>query len=74
MIDVTTIPERFKDSICETEHHDVLNGFFTQVVIDAIDLLFPKNSQHFPIECARRFQIATWTPGNRGLAYRLPSR
>ena len=43
MVDVTPVPDRLEDRIVEPEHHDVLHRFFTQVVIDTIDLILSKD-------------------------------
>jgi hypothetical protein len=40
MVDIATIPNRFKDAVAESEHQDILNRFFPQIMIDAIDLIF----------------------------------
>ena len=40
VIDVAAVPDRLEDAVGEAEHHDVLDGFFAQVMIDAVDLLF----------------------------------
>src|SRR5262252_4065851 len=38
MIDVTTIPYGFEDTVAEAEDQDVLNGLFSEVVVNAEDL------------------------------------
>ncbi len=43
MIDVAAIPDGLEDSIRETEHQNVLDGFLAQVMIDAVDLFFAEN-------------------------------
>src|SRR5215469_9222018 len=40
VIDVIAIPERFDDVVRETKHHYVLNRFFSEIVVDAVDLVF----------------------------------
>ena len=40
VIDVAAIPQRFKNSVGEAERHHILDGLFTKVVIDAINLIF----------------------------------
>ena len=49
MVDVTAVPDWLEDGVIETKHHDVLDGFFSQVVIDAIDLLFGKYRFDLPV-------------------------
>src|SRR5215469_17470588 len=43
MIDVITVPHRFEDPVREAQHHDVLNGFFAEEMIDSINLILGKN-------------------------------
>ncbi len=40
VIDVFIIPDRFEDRVGESHHHQVLDGFLTQIMIDAENLLF----------------------------------
>ncbi len=40
MVDVLAVPHRFKNAVGESEDQNVLNGFFSQVMIDAINLAF----------------------------------
>ena len=51
------IPNRFKQTICEPQHHDILHSLFSQIVINAINLMFVKYIQEFSIESLRRSQI-----------------
>ena len=50
VVDIATIPERFKDPIGEAEHQDVLHRFLPQIVIDAVDLLFTEYLSDLPVE------------------------
>ena len=43
----------------EARSQNVLNGFFAQVVIDAVDLLFFRHSQQLPVQKPRGFQIVS---------------
>ncbi len=54
VIDETMIPEWLKNGIGEPQHHDVLGGFFAEVVIDAVDGVFVENVAHCFIECVGR--------------------
>jgi hypothetical protein len=40
VIDVAAVPDGLEDAVGETEDHDVLDRFFAQVMIDAVDLAF----------------------------------
>ena len=37
-VDVAAVPVRLEDHVGEAEDHDVLHGFFAEVVVDAVDL------------------------------------
>ena len=39
VVDVAPVPDRLEDAVAKPQHHDVLNGLFAQVMVDAIDLL-----------------------------------
>ena len=55
--DIVAIPDRLKDPITKTKDHNVLYGFFAQVVVDAIDLIFMKALQEMFIQRLRTLQI-----------------
>ena len=67
MVDVTPVPDGFEDAVCEAEYQDVLDGFFPQIMIDAIDLpLFQhlsdiavQRSCAIPDRCPNGFSIMT---------------
>ncbi len=40
VIDVFVIPDRLEDRVGEAHHHEVLDGFLAEVMVDAEDLLF----------------------------------
>ena len=42
MVDIPSVPNRFKNRIGKTKHQYVLNGFFGQIVIDSEHLAFLK--------------------------------
>ena len=48
MVDVIAIPERLDDAVGEAEDHDVLDGLFAQIVIDAVDLVFGEDLLQIP--------------------------
>ena len=43
VVDVAAIPDRFENSVGETERQNVLDSFFSQVMVDAVDLAFRGN-------------------------------
>jgi hypothetical protein len=49
-VDVLAIPDRFEQPVAKAEHHYVLNGFFPEVVIDAINLIFVQNLLDFLVQ------------------------
>jgi hypothetical protein len=42
MVDIPAVPEGLEQRVGKTEHEDILNGFFGQIVIDPVDLTFLK--------------------------------
>ena len=57
VIDIVAIPDRLKYPVSETEHEDVLDGFLTQIVIDAEDLILVKHLVDFIVERASGLEI-----------------
>ena len=43
VVDVITIPKRLDDVVRKAKDHQVLDGLFAEVVVDAIDLIFSEN-------------------------------
>ena len=44
VIDVLVVPNRLEDAVGEPDDHQILNGFFPQIVIDAEDLRFVEHA------------------------------
>ena len=59
VVNVLTIPERLENAVRESQHEQVLNGFFAEVVIDAEDLPFAEGGDCDSIQLARRFEIVS---------------
>src|SRR5438445_2421840 len=59
VVNVTSVPDRLKDGIVETEDHDVLYGFLAQIVIVAIDLVFLQPTLDLAVLALRRFQVVS---------------
>ena len=59
MIDVISIPQRLEQTVGETQGHDVLYCFLSEIVVDAIGLGLGKNAQDFAIERLSRCEIAS---------------
>jgi hypothetical protein len=50
VIDVPAIPDGLKDPVCKTERQNILHRFFSQIMIDAVDLVFAGNFQKVLIQ------------------------
>ena len=57
VINELRIPKRFKQHIAKSHSHQVLNRFFTQVVVDAIHLIFAEVFGQGRIQGTRGLQI-----------------
>src|SRR5579862_782993 len=57
VVDVGAVPERFDNAVGETENHDVLDGFFAEVMVDAVDLLFTEDFFQFLVELNGGFVV-----------------
>ena len=49
MIDVTPVPDRLENGVVKPENHDVLYGLLTQVVINAVDLVFAQHTSNLAV-------------------------
>ena len=59
MVDVATIPYGLEDSVAEAKHHQVLYGFFSEVMVDAINLVLVEHLLDLGVQGTCRLQIAT---------------
>ncbi len=57
VVDVAPVPDRLEHRVGETEHHDVLHGFFAEVVIDPVNLPLIQEFVNAAIELARSLQV-----------------
>jgi hypothetical protein len=57
VIDIAPVPDRLENAVAEPERHDVLDGFFSQIVIDAVDLVLLKDATHPTVEGPRRLEV-----------------
>ena len=57
MIDVTPVPDRLEDRVRETEHQNVLSGFFPEEMIDPVSLVLGKRRSHDCVQLPRRREI-----------------
>src|SRR5580700_5881161 len=49
VINVAAVPDWLENAICETKSQNILNGFFAQIVVNAIDLLFTNHLQELAV-------------------------
>src|SRR5258708_8676022 len=59
MINITSIPDRFKDAVCQAKDQDILYRFFTELVIDTLNLFFFKDSSTLAVELTSRCEIVS---------------
>src|SRR5207244_413769 len=59
VINVAAVPDRLENSVGETKSQNILDGFFAQVVIDAVDLLLLHDLEQLLVQGLRRVQVAT---------------
>ena len=71
VIDVAAVPERFENAVAEAEGEDILDGFLTEVVIDAVDLAFVEDLLQ-PVRSARRALVRSWPKGFSMMIRRQP--
>ena len=65
-IDVLMVPERFEHRVGEAEDQDVLHRLFTEIMIDAINLIFAEEGMHTRVHGPTRLQIvAEWFLDNQ---------
>src|ERR1019366_1829703 len=61
MIDITPVPDGFKDAICQTEYQDILHRFFTEVVVDAENLFLAEDFPDLAVQFFGRGKVvAEW--------------
>src|SRR5207244_4514390 len=54
---VAAVPQRFEDAVTEAKGQDILDCFFAEVVIDAIDVRLAKNLVQLIAQCTRALQV-----------------
>ena len=57
VIYIAAVPDRLENAIGKSKCQDVLNGFFAEVVINAIDLILAGNLEKLLVQCLGRFEI-----------------
>ena len=56
-VDIITVPERLENSVAEAKDQHVLDGFFAEVVIDAVNLRFIEGFQNLGVKFLGRGQV-----------------
>src|SRR5262249_19708297 len=56
-LDLITVPERLQERILESEEHHVMDWSFSQIMIDAEDVLFVKSTEQNLVKRLRRGQV-----------------
>ena len=49
VVNIVSIPNRFKNAVAEAKNQNVLNGFLAEIMVDAINLPFVENFQKFRV-------------------------
>src|SRR5712691_4431205 len=57
VVDVLPVPERLEDAVRKTKDEQVLHRLFSEIMIDAKDLLLFKNFCELLVESARAFEV-----------------
>ena len=57
MVNVATVPDGFKNAICQAKNKDVLDGFFAEIVVDAVDLFLAKDLGDLAVQLVRRCEV-----------------
>ena len=52
------VPDRLEQSIGEPQNEDVLDRLLSEIVVDAIELVFVEDTEQVMIELARRREIS----------------
>src|SRR3981081_1898500 len=52
MVDVAAVPDRLEHRVTQAENQQVLGGFFSEIMIDPIDLMLLQNRGKFGIQFA----------------------
>ena len=59
MIDVVAVPERFEDAVAEAKDQEILDRILSEIVVDAVDLLFFEDIQNNFVELFSRGEVAS---------------
>ncbi len=52
-----TIPDRLEEGVAEAKSEQVLDGFLTQIVVDAKDLTLVERPHHLLVQSLRALQV-----------------
>ena len=73
MIDIVAVPNRLKNGVPKAEHQHILDRFFTEVVIDSVDLIFTKGlvDRFVELFCGRRIGAEWFLDNDSAIAIRI---
>ena len=57
MIDVIAVPHRLEETVGKAEHHDVLHGLLSEIVVDAVGLALSEHAEDLAVERLGRAEI-----------------
>src|SRR5215469_11253518 len=57
VVNITPVPHRLEDAICQAKNKNILYCFFAEIMIDAIDLLFFEDPGNLAVQFACRYQV-----------------
>src|SRR5262245_6081003 len=58
-LDLIAVPERFEERVLEAEEHHVMHRSFSQIMIDAEDVLLVESAEQNLVERLRRGKVVT---------------
>ena len=59
VIDVLPVPDRLEDSVCKTKDDQILDSFFSQIVVDSVNLVFIKHGSDFSVKLSSGIEVCT---------------
>ncbi len=59
MVDIFVVPDRLEDAVGEPDDHEVLDGLFAQIVVDAENLRFVEDLAGDFVDLLRRSEVST---------------
>src|SRR5215471_20344057 len=57
VVHMIAVPQRLEDAVGESQNQDILNGFFAEEVIDAVDLVLRQHFEDLRVESLGRWKV-----------------